>query len=795
MQARRRGAGVLNKSSLLILSLAVSSAVAVVIAFASGGMFACSERAPECHALVAKADWLTAEPSCRAAWEKRGRVEDLVDLAQALLYQARNQEVATLLRPAAADVPRTLLLVRLHWILGAALARLDQPAEARHHLELSLQETELEGDAAPLRARAALELAGVEWRAGQLAAAHEYQRLAAHLAAATGDAALTAFARLGLVDILRVEGDIASAELELEQLARSAAAQPDRAVFLLKLGLAYNDLGIEGLSRGVLAEALKLERSSRAPRATILASILLNLSWVERNSGHAAESLAHVAAAEQLGADAMDVHLNRGLALRDGGRLDEAALELARAGAAQPTGDWIWWLRYNQGDVDIRRHQPREAEGHLRAAIAAIEEQRAASSRTAPMMSARQRTAYTALIGVLARQQRWRDALAVVQRLDDAELLQLLGSASGASRPAATEPPAAASAPRVATPSAAPSLDELLAAWADRRLIILVPGGERMWRLVLEGGEVFGRDVGETARFESAAAELERDASALPASQLLGEAITGDLPGAPRSLELLSVGPIGRAPLASLRDRDGLLRDRFALSRALRLTPRPAPAAAAPRPAVVLGDPSSDLAQARAEAEHVARLLGVAPRLGNDATSRALDEARAASVLHLAAHTMAVEKRPALRLADRAVLLDELRALRPAPRLVVLGTCGSASARDETSWGSLASAFLEAGSEHVLATTQSVPDADGKLVVEEFYRQGGLTDPAGALAAAQRALDGQLPASRLAAFMILRAPPPRRQLASPPAPAPRAIHRDGLNTSDRSLMSIPSKRK
>lgn len=783
MQARRRGAAVLNKTSLRILSF--------LAAFASSGMFACSERAPECRALVAKADWLTGERACRAAWEKQGRVEDLIDLAQALLYQARNQEVAALLRPAAVGAPRSLLLVRLQWILGAALARLDQPAEARHHLTLALQETALPGDAAPLRARAALELAGVEWKAGQLAAAHEYQRLAATLAAATGDGALTAFARLGLVDILRVEGDTASAELELEQLARSAAAQPDRAVFLLKLGIAYNDLGIEGLSRGVLTEALKLERGSRAPRAAVLAPILLNLSWVERNSGHAAEALEHVAAAEQLGADAMDVHLNRGLALRDAGRLDEAALELDRAAAAHPTGDWIWWLRYNQGDVDVRRHQLGGAEGHFRAAIAAIEAQRAASARTAPVMSARQRTAYTALIGVLARQQRWRDALEIVQRLDDGELLQLLGSASSASRPAGTEPPADPAAPRLAAQATALSLDELLGAWIDRRLILLVPGGDRMWRMELQDGEVFGRDVGDGPALERAAAELERNGSALEAAQLLGAAVADELRGAPRSIEILSVGPIGRAPLSLLRDRDGLLRDRFAMSRALRLTPRPASSIAAPRPAVVLGDPSSDLAQARAEAESVAVLLGVAPRLGDDATSRALDDTRAASVLHIAAHTVVVEHRPALRLADRAVLLDELRALRPAPRLVVLGTCGSASARDETSWGSLASAFLDAGASAVLATTRSVPDEDGRLVVEEFYRQGGLTDPARALAAAQRALDGRIPASRLAAFVILRAPPPRRDVA----PAPSPVHRDGLNTSDRSLMSIPSKRK
>lgn len=764
-------------------------------AFACGGILACeAPPLPRCSELTAKADWPAAERVCGASFEKHRSAADGVELALALLYQERFEEVTSLSAALQRLKPSGTVRARLEWITGAAFARLKQPENARAHLRRVLELTEAEGASTRLRARAASELAGVEWEEGSYAAAHKYLNRATELAAAAGDHGLATYARVRLVDILRVEGDLSSAERELSQLARTAEAQPDKVEFLLKLGIAYNDLGMEELARAPLSQALELERASLTPRASVIASILLNLSWVERHSGAALKALEYVDEAERAGGNSMDIHLNRGLALREAGRLREAATSLAAAQAAGPSGDWVWWLFFNRAEVDVLLGEATSAEKNFRLAITAIEQLRTHAAATAPAVSVRQREVYTGLIGLLAQQQRWTAVLEVLLQLDAANLSQLLAPLTAEMRRPADGEQRALAAPRLAAQPPLASMTQLLEAWKARPLIILVPGAERMWRIELVGGAIVGEQIGTSRAYEEAAMRLERDPTSWKDGLLVGEGLrlerSTEKSGPTTPVDVLFVGQVGRVALSALRDASGLLRDRYALSRVRRLTPPP-PSPPATGPAVILGDPGADLPQARLEAQHVAAVLGVAPLLHAQASSAALAEARGARVLHIAAHTVVVEGRPALQLADRAVPLDELRALRPAPRLVVLGTCGSASARDEDAWGSLASAFLDAGSEEVLATTQSVPDEDGRLVVEEFYRQGGLADPARALAAAQRALDARIPASRLAAFVILRAPPPRRDVAPTPSP----VHRDGLNTSDRSLMSIPSKRK
>jgi CHAT domain-containing protein len=54
-------------------------------------------------------------------------------------------------------------------------------------------------------------------------------------------------------------------------------------------------------------------------------------------------------------------------------------------------------------------------------------------------------------------------------------------------------------------------------------------------------------------------------------------------------------------------------------------------------------------------------------------------------------------------------------------------------------WGSLAAAFLAAGSEQVLAALWSIEDETGRRFVLRFYDEGGVDDPAAALARTQRA--------------------------------------------------------
>src|SRR5262249_13541434 len=68
--------------------------------------------------------------------------------------------------------------------------------------------------------------------------------------------------------------------------------------------------------------------------------------------------------------------------------------------------------------------------------------------------------------------------------------------------------------------------------------------------------------------------------------------------------------------------------------------------------ALVLGDPTYDLPQARAEATEVAAQLHVAPRLGVEATGFAMLGNSGANLIHVAAHTKPTLVGSALRMSD-----------------------------------------------------------------------------------------------------------------------------------------------
>jgi CHAT domain-containing protein len=151
--------------------------------------------------------------------------------------------------------------------------------------------------------------------------------------------------------------------------------------------------------------------------------------------------------------------------------------------------------------------------------------------------------------------------------------------------------------------------------------------------------------------------------------------------------------------------------------------------------------------------------LTVTARIGSDASRYAIGLSRSQSLLHVAAHATLRLEGPVLELHDGAMTLAEIAEVRPAARIVVLGTCDSATARDDSGWGSLASAFLIAGAEAVVATSWRVPDTEVPVLMDQFYDADGATDPARALAAAQKALATKLPARTWAAFAVIAAPP------------------------------------
>lgn len=239
---------------------------------------------------------------------------------------------------------------------------------------------------------------------------------------------------------------------------------------------------------------------------------------------------------------------------------------------------------------------------------------------------------------------------------------------------------------------------------------------------------------------------------------MLGRAVVPDLESS-QDLYVALVGSLGRTPLAALRTDGALVIARRPIARVLSIVPRQRATQKYSSP-VILGDPSSDLPGAAREAFYVARELGTSPFIGPRATAHRILSAGGASVLHVAAHTSRVGGEWGLRLANGVVTAADVLAGQLAPRLVVLASCGTAAAVDDSGWGSLAAAFLTAGSEFVVAVQWSVTDGIAAGLIERFYANGGARRPVRALAAAQVWSAATSTHTDWVSFTVLAAPPP-----------------------------------
>ncbi len=178
----------------------------------------------------------------------------------------------------------------------------------------------------------------------------------------------------------------------------------------------------------------------------------------------------------------------------------------------------------------------------------------------------------------------------------------------------------------------------------------------------------------------------------------------------------------------------------------------PSPAAAAPAGALVVADPTLDLAAARREGRHVFEALaarpGPPPRLleGREATRERLLEAfLGAPLVHYAGHgvfggTDGTES--AMLLAGGVRLTPgDLLTQPSAPAHVVLSGCETARSPEGVGEGlGLAQAFLLRGSAAVVAPTRPVGDESSSRLFEAFYRHFPALDAPSALALAQNAL-------------------------------------------------------
>ncbi len=168
----------------------------------------------------------------------------------------------------------------------------------------------------------------------------------------------------------------------------------------------------------------------------------------------------------------------------------------------------------------------------------------------------------------------------------------------------------------------------------------------------------------------------------------------------------------------------------------------------------VVADTRSDLKHAAIESRFVVQHTGATPRLGANATVSALWAAANQPLLHVIAHSGVGMRGGYLALADGQVTAADILAWRVGPRLVVLPTCASAATIRTEMWGSLAAAFLAAGSQHVVATLTSVQDRVAADFTRQFYRANGLRDPVGGVTRALREMSRRYPVADWSPFVV-----------------------------------------
>lgn len=695
-------------------------------------------------------DWTAAIASCELELERTNDLHRAIDAAIAAYHLQRPQDE---LRFAMRALAESTFAADAHFYAGHAQRMRGDYGAAASHLALAATQYARAGNS-PAVSRAEQLRASVWYQLGEFDEALNAAEAARAAARRANDERMVTFVDLARAKILREIGDLRAAELVVELAVGEAHAPADQVLAWLERAILHIDQGHPALARVPLTQALQVEAAARSPRPETLQALHLNLSFVERRAHAFTRALEEMEHAKRAGADAMSYHLNRGLVYAEMDRLTEAAADLAAAEAEPADAGWAWQVPWQRAKIAARSMAIADAITADRRAIERVARLAAKSGAFGPTVIANHREPHLHLIGLLAHDERWRDVLEVVATMDGQALLDSREPATEVSPTSAAHPPAA---PQPALRSPAPDAATLAQAWRGRRLVILVPGGDRVWRIDVCNGEVTGRNVGDANELADLARRLETDPDDLEAGRLLGAAFLPVLALRER-VALLVVGPLARAPLAALQIGDRAATTLYQLMRAPGLLPR----AASPRPhrpAIVVGDPHGDLPAAASEARKVASQLGGTALVGGAATRAAFAMAAGVDVLHVAAHTTQRRDGATLDLADGPITVADVAKLGPAPRLVVLASCGGAAGRDDAGNGSLTTAFLDAGADAVVGTRWSVGDADAARFVEAFYANGGDRDPVRALGETQRA--SKLPATTWAAFEAFVARPTR----------------------------------
>jgi len=749
-------------SRVLRFGHVVVVAVAVTACAQSGDASSCRDR-------VHGNDYRAAAPVCDRAFARTGDPQLGAFAARAHYFLGEDDAVLALVAPLGDGRKGGTV-----WHLaGRVHERRDQIDAARTAYAKAFERHVAEHDHAGAAVDAQM-LSASYWTAARYREALGHARASLEEAQAAHDAAVEGSARVSLGDAYYDLGFAALAEHEYRSAASLWAGDPAKLAQLkVKEGSIHENDHRTELARVAYRAALELAAPDDAGTLRSARLGITALALLDGNIDEAERYLAPVRTA----LDASDVHEGRiaylyyaasaALARR---ALDTAVNEIDDAMRLEPTPDWGWDLEDLRGRVLEARGDLPGAEAAYRRSIDTLEAMRRALGvdELKPWFLGRRRAPYEALFELEARQGRAIEALVVAEQTRARDFVDQMIAGSALAAPGTAAASSVADGldalrslvPLVASHPPGPR-DTARRPGARHWILCYFQARGRIWLLALAKGEVRLREL--SASGDAVAALVDRVVAApddLVALTRLGDALlpAGALPPAGAPIYLLVDAALERVPFAALRSGGRWLVDDHALAlipNLATLTALDGPGdAGEPGPAVVLGDAAGDLPAASGEATRVAARLGVAPGLGRDATIARLRDASRARLLHLAVHAGIGLGGVRLELADGNVTARHVLEWQLRPRLVVLAGCASGASPPGT-WGSLGAAFLASGSRQVLVTSRSVDDQVTATFIDRFYREGGASDAAGALARTQRALARTLPPSRWAFLFLI----------------------------------------
>ncbi len=699
----------------------------------------------DCRRTAKEASNAVAVLICRAEYERERDPQVGAILADALRRNSDWQGATAMANELLAGPARADAL----WVLGRVALSHTRLGEAQHHLELASQLHEQQQRWAEV-SKELFSLAAIHQLRGDYALALSLVERSLRSARQGHEQALEGYANMIAARILISVGHFAGAHAFAQKAIDLVTDGPQVFWPVAEMGSVYQETG--AFHRAQIAFEKALGMALRMNDSNAVLSFHLELTDVMTETNQLPQARQHLAAAAAIH------HSSRRTAERlalEGriyvkeGNLAEATrlLEQARSLVNIEDLDEVHDIEESLAALALQQGHLEEAERWARSALVRID--RLHGYRPPPLFGAlavnMHRESYELLFAALARAGKAEAALRAIHHWRAQAVFSHLAPRASSEATldaalrevtalqAATEHLEASAAKARAAPEGSASKLPLLA--------LVVARGE-LWRLTVLEGAVELSSLGALEQLSAALLDpfrsrpTDRELARRAGMALLPPALArrSDLP-----LRLFLDDALTALPLEAVRAPDGtplvalrpLLRTLLPLDGAC--------ATAAPiRRAAIIADPFGDLPAARAEALRLAPALGATAQLAAEASVAAVSLARDADFLHLAVHGDTDDIGGLLRLHDGALRATDLAAHRDAPRRVVLATCATAAA--DHGYYSMATAYLAAGADQVLATLRPVSDQGATQLFALLYRDGVPADLPRALAAAQALL-------------------------------------------------------